>query len=42
MGFSSFHESRDKYFDEQSTVGSAKAGFSPSIKEEKIESPEVK
>ena len=42
MGFSSFHESRDKYFDKQSTVGSAKAAFSPSIKEEKIESPEVK
>ena len=42
MGFSSFHESTDKYFDEQSTVGSVKAGFSTSIKEEKIESSEVK
>ena len=42
MGFSSFHKSRDEYFDDQSTAGSAKAGFNPSIKEEKIESPGVK
>ena len=30
MGFSGFHQSREKYFEEQSsTLGSAKAGFSP-------------
>ena len=30
MGFSGFHQSREKYFEEQSTsIGSAKAGFSP-------------
>jgi hypothetical protein len=30
MGFSGFHQSREKYFEEQSTtLGSVKAGFSP-------------
>ena len=30
MGFSGFHQSRENYFEEQSTtLGSAKAGFSP-------------